>query len=206
MNRFRQLSLCILLGAVAGSGTAGSAAEGRRSRTAPSAAPAGSGLKSYESFQLVLERNIFNPNRVGRTRNIAEEKPPRVDEIALVGTVQHDQEVLALFHSPDAAFRKAVHEGDTVADFKVQRITAAGVELLRGDKPLSLKVAQQLRRVEGGEWSVTANQAARSDPRALAAGVPGAARPADPSAPVEIPADASDILKRLMKNREKQLK
>ena len=183
-------------------------ADGRKNNKTRSAAPPPvvSSAKNFDAFQLVVERNIFNPNRVSRARANSEEKPPRVDEISLVGTVQHDRENLALFDSPDAAFRKALREGDTLADFKVKRIAADAVELTREDKPVSLKVAQQLRRVEGGEWKVTINQAARADPRALAANGTGAAPAVDPAAPPEIPADASEILKRLMKKREKQLK
>lgn len=209
MSRLQPILLLLAAGTVLG-GPA-SAAEGRRNRAAAAAAAAAPAssltpARTFDAFQLVVERNIFNPNRVGRTRVSSDEKPPRVDELSLVGTVQRGEERLALFDSPDAALRKTLHEGESVADFKVEKITSAGVELLRGDKPLSLKVAQQLRRTEGGDWSVAANQAARADPRALTASPAGASRPADPAAPVEIPADASEVLKRLMKQREKQLK
>lgn len=214
MNTVIPTRLLAALGAALLIAVTATAAESRRNNSAAKAAvksaarpaPAASvaPVRSFDAFQLVVERNIFNPNRVGRTRANPDEKAVRVDEISLVGTVQHDQENLALFDSPDAAYRKAFHEGDTVADFKVLRITAGGVELMRGDKPTALKVAQQLRRVEGGDWTVGTNQAARSDPRALLAGDSTAARPAEAAA--EVPADASEVLKRLMKKREKQLK
>ena len=79
-----------------------------------------------------------------------------------------------------------------MGDFKVQRIANDGVELMREEKPLALKISQQLRRPEGGEWTV------RATPSAI---------PETPAAVVtEIPADASEVLKRLLKQREKQLK
>ena len=212
MNAARHPRLFFALGAALLVAAPATAAESRRNnsnaRSAAKSAPAATGAatRSFDTFQLVVERNIFNPNRVGRTRSTAEEKPPRVDEISLVGTVQHDQENLALFDSPDTAFRKAVREGETVGDFTVQRIAAGGVELMRGDQPVSLKVAQQLRRVEGGDWTVATNQTARADPRALAANETAATRPVEPTTSAELPADASEVLKRLMKKREKQLK
>lgn len=164
--------------------------------------------QSFEAFQIVVERNIFNPSRIGRIRANADEKGVRTDEISLVGTVRSDREKIALFDSPDAQYRKAVREGESLGDFKVRQVGADGVELMREDKPLSLKVAQQLRRVEGADWTVTMNKAAQADPKAMA---PGAANTINASrtgeaSSAELPADASEVLKRLMKKREKQLK
>ena len=68
--------------------------------------------------------------------------------------MQSDLGVMAFFDSPDPAFKKMLKAGESVADFKVQSIAADGVELIRGDKPLALKVSQQLRRAEGGDWNV----------------------------------------------------
>lgn len=182
------------------------AADKRRNSAAvpPTAAPAAAPGNGFDAFQLVVERNIFNPNRVGRTRATAEEKPARVDEISLVGTMNYDRGLVAFFDSPDAAYKKAVREGESVADFKVERIAADRVELTRGDKPVTLKIAQQLRRVEGADWTVAATPVARTEGRPE--GGSSEVRPADPAAVPEIPADASEVLKRLLKKREKQFK
>lgn len=213
MNRLIQTRFFLTVG-LALAGVAVLAAAERESRRSNSSsktttkaaapAPAVAPVGSYEAYSLIVERNIFNPNRVGRTR-MSDEKLARVDELSLVGTVQHGSENLALFDSPDAALRKAVHEGDTLGDFKVQRITPAGVDLVRGEQPFALKVAQQLRRVEGGDWTVGTNQAARSDPKALAAPDPSARPVEAATSSAALPADASEVLKRLMKQREKQL-
>lgn len=216
MKPFSQTRLTLTVGAALAGIALLSAAESRRSnspsktpakvaaKTTAKATAAGPSPGSFEAYSLILERNIFNPNRVGRTR-ATDEKAERVEELSLVGTVQHGSENLALFDGTVAAFRKAVHEGDTLGDFKVQRITPAGVDLQRGEQPFALKVAQQLRRVEGGDWTVATNQAARTDPRALAG--PGASvRPVEAViSSSELPVDASEVLKRLMKQREKQL-
>lgn len=178
-----------------GSATASAAPEA----TAPITPAAG-----FDAFQLILERNIFNPNRVGRTRATTEEKPPRVDEISLVGTMHYDKGVVAFFDSTEPAFKKSLRVGESVADFKVQSIAPDGVELLRGDTSLSLKVSQQLRRAEGGDWNVITlvPPPARTD--ASGGGRLESARPGVPATP-EIPANASEVLKRLMQKREKQL-
>jgi len=158
----------------------------------------------YDAYRIIVERNIFNPNRVGRTRDRSDEKLPRVDTIALVGTMQSDKGVVAFFDSPDAAFRKTLHEGQSVGEFKVEKIQPNEVELSRGGKPVTLKVAQQLRRPEGADWSVSAVEPPRTD----ATGAPAATAtgPAEPAAPPAIPADASDVVRRMMEQRMKQLK
>jgi len=178
----------------------GTAAEGRRNRDADparSAPPAAAATKavspadSFEAFRIITEKNIFNPNRVGLTRATTESKPPRIDEIALVGTVEFGGKRVALFESAEVAFRKTVAEGETLGEFTVRRVGSEGVDLVRGDQVLVLRVAQQLRRPEGSDWSVVA--------------APDAPRP-EASSPPTIPADASEVLKRLMRQREKQFK
>jgi len=162
---------------------------------------------SFEAFQLVVERNIFNPNRIGRTKAGPEVKPVRVDEISLVGTMESSKGIVAFFDSANSSYRKALRVGESVADFKVEKIGPDGVDLLRGDKPVALKLAQQLRRTEGGEWAVRA--VPFRDPKADARGsaaTSGGFRPVEVPAVTQIPDDASDALKRLMKKREKDLK
>lgn len=188
-----------------GSSTSASSAPAAASSSsnsgANSAGPTGS---AFDAFQLVVERNIFNPTRVGRTR-ASEDKPARVDEIALVGTMNYDRGLVAFFESADASYKAARREGESIADFKVQRIMPEGVELLRGDKPVSVRVAQQLRRVEGGDWVVMATPLP-TGPSGSSAPVAEMARPADNAGAADDAAEASEVLKRLLKKREKQFK
>jgi hypothetical protein len=201
----RQLGLSLILLAIALlTAPFGHAADKRRDASAPKTKPAaavtpGSG---FEAFQSIVERNIFNPNRSGRTRAVQEDKPPRLDEISLVGTMDYDKGLVAFFHSPDSAFQKTVREGESIGDFKVQRITSAGVELTRGENKVALQVSQQLQRAEGGDWVVASTPPPAAG--ASGAGTSPTSRSSE-TVPVEIPADASDVLKRLLKKREKQL-
>lgn len=202
----RARHLCLL--AAAGSVLAATLAsaqdrERRRSSSTPvvpaPAAAAAAPAQGFAAFQLVVERNIFNPNRVGRTREASDVKAVRTDEISLVGTMQYDKGLLAFFDSPDSRYAKALREGDTFADFKVQRIMADRVELLRGDKPLTLKLSEQLRRPEGEDWSV------RPAPNNALAPAPEVVLPSAPGADASSP-EAAEVLKRLLQKREKQLK
>lgn len=174
------------------------AAAAPAAKAGSAATPAAPPPSNFESFAVILEKNIFNPGRVGRVRAAADERPTRVDTISLVGTVRNGDTQVALFDSPDAAFRRNLRAGESFGDFKVAEISGEGVVLLRDEKPVTLKVSHQLRRPEGGDWSVVAPPAEVPP----AGGLISAA----PAATVEIPDNASEVLKRLMKQREKQLK
>ena len=159
---------------------------------------------SVDAFRLISDRNIFNPNRTGRRDRSTEEPAPRVDTISLVGTMNSEKGLFAFFDGSDAAYRKALRIGETVADFKVTQIAGDGAELERAGKMLSMTVGQQLRRPEGADWTLIGLDLARSE--AIAARSAEAARAAESNAPLAIPADASETLKRLMEQRQKQLK
>ena len=180
-------------------------------RTAAPAAPAPARKDSFvapavpfEAFRLVTDRNIFNPNRTGRRDRSAEEQAPRVDVIALVGTMESDRGLRAFFDGSDTAFRKAVHVGDSVEKFKVTQIAPNAVDLDRDGKSLSVHVGQQLRRPEGADWNLIAADVVRSEAAAAAANA--TAGKIDPTAPVVIPANVDDVTRRLMEKRNKDLK
>ena len=153
-------------------------------------------LTDFNAFRLVTERNIFNPNRIGRTRAADDTPPPRVETIAFVGTMETDRGLRAFFDSTDSAYKKTLREGETVAGFTVQRISADSVELVRDDKATPLRMTQQLRRTEGGDWIVIGREPPKAE----------SAKPSESAAPVAIPNNASEVLRRLMEQRQKQLK
>ena len=155
---------------------------------------------TFDAYRLIGDRNIFNPNRVGRSRS-SETPPPRTEVISFVGTMQYEKGLFAFFDSPDTTYRKALNEGGALGKFTVKGITADQVELERDAKPLTLRIGQQLRRPDGGDWSVIGADIVRSEARAAeAAANPGL------GAPLAIPADASEALRRLMEKRQQQLK
>ena len=148
---------------------------------------------SFDSFRLLVERNIFNPRRVGRTLPTVE--APRDEVISLVGTMQSDQGLQAFFDGSDAAYRRTLAVGGTIDQYTVTQVDQSGVELTLKDKRYVLKVGQQLRRPPGGDWK------AQEIPVALPAPVSAGTTDTTPA----IPADASETLRRLMEKRQKQL-
>lgn len=164
------------------------------STVAPSAA--------FETFGLVADRNIFNPNRTGRREGAAEEPPPRVDTLSLVGTMDSEKGVRAFFDGSDPAFRKALRVGEAVDTYKVTQISPNAVDLERDGKPLSMRVGQQLRRPAGEDWALVGEEVARREAEAQAA----AAARIDPTAVPAIPANVDAVTRKLMERRQKELK
>ena len=162
-----------------------------------------SAIFTYDSFRLITDRNIFNPNRSGRRDRTAEEiAPPRTDVISLVGTMDSDNGLRAFFDGSEPAFRKALHVGESIDKYKVAQIAPMVVDLERDGKTLSVRVGQQLRRPDGADWNLVGEDVARREAQARAA----AEAKVDPNAPPAIPADADEVTKRLMQKRAQQLK
>ena len=163
-----------------------------------SAKPAPTAAKgSFDSFRLIGDRNIFDPNRRSRTARSASNEPPAPtgDTIAFVGTMDYDQGIYAFFDSADSRYRQVLPAGGKLAEFVVKHVGARSVDLTRDGQVTTLQITQQLHRPDGGEWTVTGASPAPT----VSAATEGDAAPA-------VPADASDILKRLMEQRQKQLK
>jgi hypothetical protein len=205
-NFFSRVVATGLLAVVLSGGAAiAASADAKAPAAKPAATPASTVAKasptaangSFDSFRLIGDRNIFDPNRRSRVRSASNEPPvPTGDTIAFVGTMDYDQGIFAFFDSSDARYRKVLPEGGKLAEFVVKHVEARRVDLTRDGKVTTLDITQQLHRPpEGGDWTVTG----ASPIPAVSAAVDGAATPA-------IPADASDILKRLMEQRQKQLK
>ena len=197
MNLLRLIPAAILVAsaglALAASAPAPSSSSSRRSSTPPAPAPG-----DYENFRIIAERNIFNPNRIGRVREGGDgPAAPREDVLTLVGTLESDKGIVAIFDSPDSALRKAVRDGQSLGGFKIKSVDTNSVQLEGEKQSFSLNVNQRLRRIEQGEWKVS-----NVEPPPVAA--PSGPDPS--SAPLAIPANASEVLRRLMEQRQKQLK
>lgn len=152
---------------------------------------------SFDTFRIIDERNIFDPNRVGQVARSANDQP-RGDTITLVGTMHYEKGLFAFFDGSNASFQKALHETETIAQYTVTHIANDGVELMRDGQRLSLKIGQQLQRPVGGDWSVMALDTTRNEIASTSN--------SDVTTPSIIPPDAPDTLKRLMEQRQKQLR
>ncbi|MBI3849749.1 MAG: hypothetical protein HY298_05595 [Verrucomicrobia bacterium] len=136
---------------------------------------------NYESFKLITDRNIFNPNRTSRSPGIVrrETRPEvRAESFALVGTMSYEKGLFAFFDGTSSEYRKVLKRADTIAGYKVEDITPNHVRLASGTNEIDLPVGMQMRREEEGGWLLSA----RTETPAAAPSQTNVARPALPTA------------------------
>ena len=166
----------------------------------------------FSSF--IATRNIFDPGRFAHdvTRPL---RPTRMQRSApsftLVGTMSYEKGLFAFFDGNDSGLRKVLYPADTnsIAGFTVTEITATGVTLEMVDKKrtVRMKIGDSMRQ-EGSQWQIAgAGDLADAGTTTVA----DTTSAADNSSPDSGSAAGSasppnDILKKLMQQREQELK
>jgi len=145
----------------------------------------------YSAFQLIAERNIFDPNRAPRSiRNTTQ--PKTTDSFTLVGTMSYEKGIFAFFDGNSSDYKKVLKPDESIAGYKVAAISPESVKLMLSTNALELKVGTQMRRRDDGSWEV--NTSAGSY----------AATPASSQTEAAPTGAESDVLKKLMQRREKE--
>jgi len=193
-RRFRKATVLAALGALLTNGRPAAA----QTTNAPAAT-------NYSAFQIIVERNIFDPNRYAHAshshgRSISRSAP----YFALVGTLSSRNGMLAFFDGNDSDYRKVLSPDGVIAGYKVVEITLRGAKLEAAGKPVEMKVGAQMRQEGKGEWQL-------AEPGELPASTTGTETPATDETPAASAAAGSasepnDVLKKLMQQREQELK
>jgi len=177
-------------------------ANGRTAATQTTNAPAAT---NYSSFQIIVDRNIFDPNRYAHApHSRGRSTSPSAPYFALVGTMSCRQGMLAFFDGNDSDYRKVLSPDGVIAGYKVVEITLRGVKLEAAGKPVEMKVGAQMRQAGKGEWQL-------AESGELPAATAGNETPATDETPAAGPAsgaagEPNDVLKKLMQQREQELK
>jgi hypothetical protein len=174
------------------------------------------GPSDYSGFtRFITERNIFDPNRYAHDTT-KPYKPRHVTRSApaftLVGTMNYEKGMFAFFDGNNSDLRKVLYQSDSnsIAGYKMTGITLTGVTLQStdGKKTIQMKIGDVMRQ-EGTEWQLTAQGGLGADE--------SSAQSATTSTPDESGSDSAsstppsgmeqnDVLKRLMQQREQELK
>jgi hypothetical protein len=110
--------------------------------------------KDFSAFQIISDRNIFNPNRRPRIQN--DRRPATiVDSFALTGTMSYSDVQLAVFDGTSSDYHKALERGGKIAGYSVAEIGHDSVKLSSGTNNIDLKVGMQMRRSEDGKWAAS---------------------------------------------------
>lgn len=100
---------------------------------------------SFENYRMVRTRNVFDPDRRSLSAPSSSPVPAVVkpsDYVALTGTLLNADKSLAFFSGSRSDFNKVLSVRDKIADATITDITAAGVEVDRGGKKVTVAVGQ----------------------------------------------------------------
>ena len=122
-----------------------------------SAAQSTNGL-DFMSFQIIGQRNIFDPSRVPHRRSTASSARV-VDSFSFVGTMSYTKGNFAFFDGTSPDFRKVLERDGTIADFKITAINPKSVTLLAGTNETVLLLGTRMYRDDNGHWAVSAESA-----------------------------------------------
>jgi len=197
---------CGVLLAVLASGTTASAQS--------NGVPGPADYARFSSF--ITDRNIFDPGRFAHNsatpRRIFTQQRRSAPAFTLVGTMSYEKGMFAFFDGNNSELRKVLYqsESNSIAGFTVAEITPAGVTLQTADKKqkVQLKIGDAMRQ-EGSSWQLAGQGGGLF--AGASAGESAAPAAVDNSAPDTGSAPAStgepnDILKKLMQQREQELK
>ncbi|MHB8520835.1 MAG: hypothetical protein ACYDH9_08750 [Limisphaerales bacterium] len=158
---------------------------------------------SLEAFKLITQRNIFDPNR--RAGQSSASGSTRIDPAVLAKAegfslygVGIDGDVpTAFFDGTESKYHRMLQASNTIADYQIVKIAFDHVELQAGTNQLKLPIGMQMKKVPGGDWqliagSVTSASDAKSE--------------SSSNGPSSTDSAADAILKRLMQQREQELK
>jgi hypothetical protein len=124
-----------------------------------SAAAQSAGGTDFTPFQIIGQRNIFDPNRVPHVRSGARSNPRVVDSFSFVGTMSYAKGTFAFFDGTSPDFRKVLELDGGIADFKVAAITSKSVTLQSGTNETIMLLGTQMRSDDNGHWTVSTDTA-----------------------------------------------
>ena len=190
-----------------GFGSANDSSRGsdRASTNAAAGASNGPVVLDYAAFKVIVDRNIFDPNRVPHRSGApsVRPKPKNVDSLTLVGTMSYEKGTFAFFDGTSSDYKKALKLTDAIAGYRVTNIAPNSVKLASGTNELELSVGAQLRREEDGPW-LLASQAGTYAATPASTSTNAAANPTTTGSDATSGGADDDRLKKLMQRREKE--
>jgi hypothetical protein len=161
-----------------------------------------------QSFKIITQRNIFDPNRRAgsgeRGRRIDPNRLARAEGFSLVGTLLDKRGEFAFFSGSDSKYKKVLKVAGTIADYKVTEVAPDYVELeSNSSNQVKMTVGMQMKKLDAGEWQLVDGTVALAKASETAASETKDTETSDNGPSTGSSADA--VLKRLMQQREKEL-
>jgi len=110
----------------------------------------------YDSFKIITKRNIFDPNRSGKSSTRARAMPDSraaATTFSLVGTLRYEKGSFAFFEGSSSQYRLVLEPSDTIAGYKITDIAPGFVTLeSTNGQAIALRVGMQMRKLDEGQW------------------------------------------------------
>jgi hypothetical protein len=181
--------------------------------------------RDYSGFKVIAERNIFNPNRARRAEagapsaREADTRRVTTEALALIGTMSYEKGRFAIFDGTSPQYRIMLQPNGTIAGHTIAEVGVDHVGLEKDGKRIELAVGMQMMRHDEGAWAVSdreepwrgsagsngsrGSRESRGSDRGDSSGSGGS--DAGGESRPESAAEESDLLKRLMQQREQEL-
>jgi hypothetical protein len=162
----------------------------------------------WKYFQMIAERNVFNPSRSGRVTYSNRKNPARIDSFSLLGTMSYEKGRFAFFGGSASAYRKTLKPEDTIAGYKIAEIASQYVRLTGPNgEPIELRVGMQMKREDRGPWTLSGTPTASfATPEAGTPSAEESGGSGTEKSESSLSAPPNEILKRLMQKREQEMK
>ena len=166
-----------------------------------------SSVVSLQSFKIITQRNIFDPNRRAgsgeRGRRIDPNRLARAEGFSLVGTLLDKRGEFAFFSGSDSKYKKVLKVAGTIADYKVTEVAPDYVQLETNGNQIKMTVGMQMKKLDAGEWQLVDGTVALAKTSETSTSEMNDTETSDSGPTTGGSADA--VLKRLMQQREKEL-
>lgn len=159
----------------------------------------------FSRFKLIADRNIFDPNRYPQMSRQPRRDPrrtPTVEAFSLVGIMIYSKGPFAFFDGSSSQYRKVLKPSDKIAGYEITNVTPDKVQLVADGKTVDLKVGMQMRREDEGPWALSGPAPTYASSSTISTGTTTTSH-SNPTASGGD--DASEVLKRLLEKREKEL-
>jgi hypothetical protein len=158
-------------------------------------------IPDFGAFNIITQRNIFDPNRSGRIRSdyTPHTRPKTVDTITLVGTMSYTKGKFAFFDGSSSQYKKVLEPGANIAGYTVTEITGNAVTLAANGKEFQMKMGAQLRNPGDNKWELSSHAEESTNPE------PDNESGSSASLPPASSPEMSEVLKQMMQKRQQEL-
>jgi Ni,Fe-hydrogenase III small subunit len=165
--------------------------------------------QGFDAYRIVVQRNIFDPERQpiatgGAVQARVVEPPPKAsDYIILTGVMVDNGKALAFFSGSQPAYDKVTEVNGDIAGAKVTKIAPGGIEVARAGRKIVVAVGQTVPFDDSAPGAPPADATLASAAAPAMTGTTGAADL--PPATPPLPGNLTEVMRRMMERREHEL-